>query len=137
MRKNTLQPMLDLYIKKGGSKAWTQGCDARDSRWGAVPSYDAEAVAWCLAGALKSWVPYPLESRIELWRRLRKEEGYFTGIINFNDHPSTTWDDVVRVLSQKDASIWERMFGGSKVVELAGAIVAGLLIGAIAGWLLI
>lgn len=136
MRKNTLQPILDIYIKKGGSKAWTKGSSARDSEGNPVSTLSPRAVSWCLSAALGAWRPYLLEYTIELNRRLRKKDGYFTGIVNFNDRNSTSWDGVVRVLSQKDASLWERIFEDSEL-EVVGAIVAGLLIGATAGWLLI
>lgn len=101
---NTLQPILDFY--GNDASRWTQGACARDSQGEALDFYDDKAVSWCLSAAVLQLDNNLKETmRNEICRRLEDGNSMpysFYDIPIWNDRPSRTFDDVVKILSLQD-----------------------------------
>lgn len=82
---------------------WTQGAYARDAVGKSVALNAPAAVCWCLKGALNRC--YAPEAFHAAFQRLTaivpkvKVDG-FEPVAAFNDHPSTTFVDIRRVIEQ-------------------------------------
>lgn len=77
--------------------AWTQGLSARDAAGSGVNQYSRRATCWCLHAALmvesarlKTMVSEPYQAIHDI---IGEEP-----IIEWNDHPRRTHDDVLKVL---------------------------------------
>lgn len=86
---------------------WTKGCSARKSDGSfAIPEAE-EASCWCLVGACSKCCDYERENTRLLIRaacqslfRDRCDSELVSDEAAFNDHPETTFQDVLKVLSE-------------------------------------
>jgi hypothetical protein len=85
---------------------WTKRAFARLENGDETESTDPDAVCWCVGGAIERIYPDVCEIRVKIYIKLnqylRKEFKYDGGPINWNDIPTTTHEEVVRVLKELD-----------------------------------
>lgn len=83
---------------------WTKAANARDASGKSVGYCHADAVCWCLNGAIFQCYPVEIE-RAEAHNKLaeviRVRHGY-TNVPVFNDHPTTTHITIKAVLEAAD-----------------------------------
>lgn len=96
---NSLKPILDFYMERGGAAAWEQEHHLRVDE-------DGDAVKWCPFGAAHFCYVDPrlfLEALFQLNARVRAVSNVeFTVIFPWNDCPGRTWEDVEALLSMDD-----------------------------------
>lgn len=77
------------------AQGWTKDAFARDAKQQKVAPDSNEAVQWCAFGAMMR-CGGPVRS--SLFESAMEEEGILvTGLGDFNDHPDTTHDDLLRL----------------------------------------
>lgn len=81
---------------------WTTGALAVDSDGLSVPTLSEDAVSWCLLGALKHEARTSrlyLSADKRIWAAVKAEyPGRYLSLSQFNDSPTTTFEDVQRIL---------------------------------------
>ena len=77
-------------------ETWTKGAFARDKNGNAVGILDQRAVAWCLIGWIEKvyFNSWPSKVRREVAAQI-KVTTVFRTTADFNDHPETTFEDVL------------------------------------------
>ena len=99
-----LAKMRELLSSK---ERWTQGAFARDTSGGSVDLDDPDAVCFCLVGAhvlarhLVTGIGYHEE--LDPWVDDRRHERFpdmAMGIVAWNDHPTTTYEDIIAFLTE-------------------------------------
>lgn len=91
---------------------WTKGAMARDVDGGVAAAVAERAVCWCATGAiLKTYGPgrlytirnYPAETmRLRLQRHVFKKYERSKGLIEWNDAPERTFDEVLTAFKELD-----------------------------------
>lgn len=88
-------------------KRWTKGALGRDSHGEKISAKSDMTVCWCLGGAaLKIGKVADYDLAMNALRKLCPDQGHLCGVVLFNDDPSTTHADILRVL---DAAIAKEM----------------------------
>lgn len=99
---------MKMYELLDKPEKWTQGFIARDESSNPTAPLDDYAVCWCLLGALDKCYPrHYLEVRkinktteCRLSEAIRKK--YSKSLVQFNDNPNTTFDQVRSILLELD-----------------------------------
>ena len=78
---------------------WTQGTPARDEKGNAVSPNDPLAVKFCLAGGIQRCYTYEEGSHV---RRQLRQQLHWQSIIQWNDAPERTFEDIQRLVNELD-----------------------------------
>ena len=106
MTDRTTKVLEDVRALLSDRGAWVQGDFAVSKDGTPTPLSCSSACAWCLIGALhKVTQPFNCEDDSNAYHAIhlaiREETGSgISDIVDFNDHPSTTHADVLRVLDR-------------------------------------
>jgi hypothetical protein len=85
------------------SRGWTRGVYARDHYFAPVLAHDPRATCWCLTGACDAADP---SGTLGLRRWLAEEiPSQLSGLIEWNDHPARTQQDVLDLFDRALAKV--------------------------------
>lgn len=103
---NSLKPILDFYMERGGASAWAQSRLRLDENGESCAVTQKPAVKWCPYVAACDLYQYRVALatvRPQLHARAEMaSNGKYTTIWPWNDSPKRTWEDVEALLSMDD-----------------------------------
>lgn len=81
---------------------WIKGCFAKDKNGQRRCAWESDATCFCLKGALIHCNMPGYRSLCQLIKdkKLRQKEGVDCPIVAFNDHPDTTYEEVMALLKE-------------------------------------
>ena len=96
----TKQALIAMRELLSDPKRWTKGANARNAAGQSTCAGNSDAKCWCLAGAAIRTGNY--EGCMRAIKKLTPDDRHLDGAVLFNDDPTTTHSDILRVL---DAAI--------------------------------